>query len=199
MANRTYLPSITLDRTFEDYPLYYSDKGLYESALTSMVDVFEQALSQFDIALATRLDLFLPEDHQDTDLSILNDYFKLLKEKLNTDSLFYVWRKREDKVPSHNYRVMLFSDYSQHFGPAICWDKRNELVDHLKGAWKEAIEKHYKGKERSIILFNDRGNDGLGTRCKSKDTNIKRCVFHRLSSFAEAWKEERYCFGSSLD
>ncbi|MBE4236629.1 inovirus Gp2 family protein, partial [Vibrio parahaemolyticus] len=24
MANRTYLPSITLDRTFEDYPLYYS-------------------------------------------------------------------------------------------------------------------------------------------------------------------------------
>ncbi|MDW1713093.1 inovirus-type Gp2 protein, partial [Vibrio sp. Vb2865] len=88
MANRTYLPSITLDRTFEDYPLYYSDKGLYESALTSMVDVFEQALSHFDIALATRLDLFLPEDHQDTDHSILNDYFKLLKEKLDTDSLF---------------------------------------------------------------------------------------------------------------
>ncbi|MGD8234119.1 YagK/YfjJ domain-containing protein, partial [Vibrio sp. TRT 1302] len=124
MANRTYLPNITLDRTFEDYPLYYSDKGVYESALTSMVDVFEQALSQFDIALATRLDLYLPKDHQDTDLSILNDYFNLLKEKLDTDSLFYVWRKREDKVPSHNYRVMLFSDYSQHFGPAICWDKR---------------------------------------------------------------------------
>ncbi|MBF4254460.1 inovirus Gp2 family protein, partial [Vibrio anguillarum] len=63
MANRTYLPSITLDRTFEDYPLYYSDKGLYESALTSMADIFEQALSQFDIALATRLDLYLPKDH----------------------------------------------------------------------------------------------------------------------------------------
>ncbi|MBY8139566.1 inovirus Gp2 family protein, partial [Vibrio fluvialis] len=187
MANRTYLPSITLDRTFEDYPLYYSDKGLYESALTSMVDVFEQALSQFDIALATRLDLFLPEDHQDTDLSILHDYFSLLKEKLDTDSLFYVWRKREDKVPSHNYRVMLFSDYSQHFGPAICWDKRNELVEHLKGAWQEAIEKHYSGEARSLVFLNDRGNYGVGTRCRSKDVNIKNTVFHRMSSLAEAW------------
>ncbi|MFW1378465.1 inovirus Gp2 family protein, partial [Vibrio parahaemolyticus] len=63
MANRTYIPSITLDRTFEDYPLYYSDKGLYESALTSMVDVFEQALNQFETVLATRLDLYLPKDH----------------------------------------------------------------------------------------------------------------------------------------
>ncbi|MFC3025153.1 inovirus-type Gp2 protein [Vibrio zhugei] len=199
MANRTYLPSITLDRTFEDYPLYYSDKGLYESALTSMVDVFEQALSQFDIALATRLDLFLPEDHQDTDLSILNDYFKLLKEKLNTDSLFYVWRKREDKVPSHNYRVMLFTDYSQYFGDAICWEKRNELAEHLKTAWQEAIEKHYSGKERSIVLLNDRGHYGLGTRCRNKDMNIKHSVFYRMSILVEAWKEARYFFGSSLE
>nr|WP_275124917.1 inovirus-type Gp2 protein [Vibrio fluvialis] len=87
MANRTYLPSITLDRTFEDYPLYYSDKGLYESALTSMVDVFEQALSQFDIALATRVDLWVPEEHQETELSSLKEYFEVLKEKLKTDSV----------------------------------------------------------------------------------------------------------------
>ncbi|EMK3318925.1 inovirus Gp2 family protein [Vibrio vulnificus] len=199
MSNRTYLPSITLDRTFEDYPLYYSDKGLYESALTSMVDVFEQALSQFDAALATRLDLFLPEDHQDTDLSIINDYFKLLKEKLDTESVFYVWRKREDKVPSHNYRVMLFTDYSQHFGPAICWEKRNELVEHLKEAWQEAIKKHYSGKARSLVFLNDRGNYGLGTRCREQDNSIKRCVFHRMSSLAEAWNEQRYFFGSSTE
>ena len=156
-------------------------------------------MEAFDAALATRLDLFLPEDHQDTDLSIINDYFKLLKEKLDTESVFYVWRKREDKVPSHNYRVMLFTDYSQHFGPAICWDKRNELVEHLKEAWQEAIEKHYNGKARSLVFLNDRGNYGLGTRCRNKDTNIKRTVFHRMSSLAEAWKEVRYFFGSSAE
>ncbi|EJK2114923.1 inovirus Gp2 family protein [Vibrio navarrensis] len=199
MSNTTHLPTITRARTFKDYPLFYSNKGLYESALTTMDKVFDQALTQYQRTLAMRLDLYLPKDHQDTDLSILNDYFDILKEKIDADSLPYVWRKRADKTPSHNYRVMLFLDDSQYFGPAICWDKGNQLVDHLKTAWKEAIEKHYKGKERSIILFNDRGNYGLGTRCKSKDTNIKRCVFHRLSSFAEAWKEERYCFGSSLD
>ncbi|KLN64097.1 hypothetical protein ZX61_15900 [Vibrio sp. VPAP30] len=164
-----------------------------------MTEVFEQATEAFDAALATRLDLFLPEDHQDTDLSIINDYFALLKEKLDTDSLFYVWRKREDKVPSHNYRVMLFTDYSQHFGTAICWEKRNELVEHLKTAWQEAIEKHYSGKARSLVFLNDRGNYGLGTRCREQDKNIKRTVFHRMSSLAEAWNEQRYFFGSSSE
>ncbi|HAV1357153.1 TPA: inovirus Gp2 family protein [Vibrio parahaemolyticus] len=199
MSNNTYLPNITHSKTFSDYPVFFSDKGLYESALTRMTEVFEQATEVFDAALATRLDLFLPEDHQDTDLSIINDYFKLLKEKLDTDSLFYVWRKREDKVPSHNYRVMLFTDYSQHFGPAICWEKRNELVEHLKEAWQEAIEKHYSGKARSLVFLNDRGNYGLGTRCREQDKNIKRCVFHRMSSLAEAWNEQRYFFGSSSE
>ncbi|MEZ9566966.1 inovirus Gp2 family protein [Vibrio artabrorum] len=199
MPHTPHTPAITHSTTFNDYPVIYSEHGLYESALTSMTNLFEQALSQFDTALATRLDLFLPEDHQDTDLSILNDYFNLLKEKLDTNSLFYVWRKREDKVPSHNYRVMLFTDYSQHFGPAICWDKRNELVGHLKTAWQEAIEKHYSGEARSLVFLNDRGNYGVGTRCRSKDTNIKNTVFHRMSSLAEAWEEKRYSFGSSLD
>ncbi|EGR7966406.1 inovirus Gp2 family protein [Vibrio vulnificus] len=199
MSNNTYLPNITHSKTFNDYPVFFSDKGLYESALTSMTEVFEQATEVFDAALATRLDLFLPEDHQDTDLSIINDYFKLLKEKLDTESVFYVWRKREDKVPSHNYRVMLFTDYSQHFGPAICWEKRNELVEHLKEAWQEAIKKHYSGKARSLVFLNDRGNYGLGTRCREQDKSIKRCVFHRMSSLAEAWNEQRYFFGSSAD
>ncbi|KFI13928.1 inovirus Gp2 family protein [Vibrio coralliilyticus] len=199
MSNNTYLPNITHSKTFNDYPVFFSDKGLYESGLTTMTEVFEQAMEEFDAALARRLDLFLPEDHQDTDFSILNDYFNLLKEKLETGSLFCVWRKREDKMPSHNYRVMLFTDYSQHFGPAICWDKRNELVEHLKGAWQEAIEKHYSGEARSLVFFNDRGNYGVGTRCRSKDKDIKHCVFHRMSSLAEAWKEKRYFFGSSLE
>ncbi|MBE4471167.1 inovirus Gp2 family protein [Vibrio parahaemolyticus] len=199
MSNNTYLPNITHSKTFNDYPVFFSDKGLYESALTSMTEVFEQAMEKFDAALATRLDLFLPEDHQDTDLSIINDYFTLLKEKLETDSVFYVWRKREDKVPSHNYRVMLFTDYSQYFGDAICWEKRNELAEHLKTAWQEAIEKHYSGKERSIVLLNDRGHYGLGTRCRNKDTNIKHSVFYRMSILAEAWNEQRYFFGSSTE
>lgn len=198
MANRTYLPSITLDRTFEDYPLYYSDKGLYESALTSMVDVFEQALSQFETVLATRLDLYLPKDHQDTDLSTLKDYFEILKEKLNTNSLHYVWRKRADSR-SHHYQVMLFTDYKQNFGDAISMDKRNEIVGHLKTAWGEAMKKHYKGNERSMVQLNDRGNYSLGTRCKSTDTDIKNCVYKRMSSLAEAWSETRYFFGSSLE
>ena len=142
MSNDTYLPNITHSKTFNDYPVFFSDKGLYESALTRMTEVFEQAMEAFDAALATRLDLFLPEDHQDTDLSIINDYFKLLKEKLDTESVFYVWRKREDKVPSHNYRVMLFTDYSQHFGPAICWDKRNELFEHLKAVSYTHLRAH---------------------------------------------------------
>ncbi len=199
MSNNTNLPNITHSKTFNDSPVFFSDKGLYESALTRMTEVLEQATDEFDAALATRLDLFLPEDHQDTDFSIINDYFTLLKEKLETDSVFYVWRKREDKVPSHNYRVMLFTDYSQHFGPAICWKKRNELVGYLKEAWQEAIEKHYSGKARSLVFLNDRGNYGLGTRCREQDTNIKRTVFHRMSSLAEAWKEQRYFFGSSSD
>ncbi|MCG9578654.1 inovirus Gp2 family protein [Vibrio tubiashii] len=199
MSNNTYLPNITHSKTFKDYPVFFSDKGLYESALTRMTEVFEQATEAFDAALATRLDLFLPEDHQDTDLSIINDYFKLLKEKLDTESVFYVWRKREDKVPSHNYRVMLFTDYSQYFGPAICWDKRSQLVSHLRDTWQEGVDKHYNGKSRSIVFLNDRGNFGLGTRCRSKDTNIKRTVFHRMSALAEAWKEYRYSFGSSVE
>ncbi|MCG9684143.1 inovirus Gp2 family protein [Vibrio sp. Isolate23] len=85
--------------------------------------------------------------------SFINNYFMLLKEKIDTGSVFYVWRKREDKVPSHNYRVMLFTDYSKHFVLTICWDKRNELVEHLKEAWQEAIEEHYSGKERSLVLL----------------------------------------------
>ncbi len=196
MSNRTHLPSITLDRTFEEYPLYYSDKGLYESALTSMVDVFEQALSQFEVALATRFDLYLPKDHQDAKFCILNDYFEILKEKLNADSLHYVWRKREDNR-SHHYQVMLFTDYKQHFGEAIYMEKRNEILGNLKTAWGEAIKKHYKGNERSMVQLNDRGNYSLGTCCKSTDTDIKNSVFKRMSNLAEAWKEVRYFFGSS--
>jgi hypothetical protein len=96
-------------------------------------------------------------------------------------------------------RVMLFTDYNKHFGPAICWEKRNELVEHLKEAWQEAIEKHYSGKARSLVFLNDRGNYGLGTRCREQDKNIKRCVFHRMSSLAEAWNEQRYFFGSSSE
>ncbi|MBF4437902.1 inovirus Gp2 family protein, partial [Vibrio anguillarum] len=79
------------------------------------------------------------------------------------------------------------------------WDKRNELVGHLKTAWQEAIEKHYSGEARSLVFLNDRGNYGVGTRCRSKDTNIKNTVFHRMSSLAEAWSETRYFFGSSLE
>ncbi|WP_417884417.1 YagK/YfjJ domain-containing protein [Vibrio rumoiensis] len=199
MSNNTDLPNITHSKTFSDYPVFFSDTGLYESALTSMTEVFEQAMEAFDAALATRLDLLLPEDHQDIDLRIINDYFTLLKEKLDTDSVFYVWRKREDKVPSHNYRVMLFTDYSQYFGDAICWEKRNELAEHLKTAWQEAIEKHYSGKERSIVLLNDRGHYGLGTRCRNKYMNIKHSVFYRMSILVEAWKEARYFFGSSSE
>ncbi|EMY6812196.1 inovirus-type Gp2 protein, partial [Vibrio cholerae] len=118
MSNTTHLPTITRARTFKDYPLFYSNKGLYESALTTMDKVFDQALTQYQRTLAMRLDLYLPKDHQDTDLSILNDYFDILKEKIDADSLPYVWRKRADKTPSHNYRVMLFLDDSQYFGPA---------------------------------------------------------------------------------
>ncbi|KAA8667551.1 inovirus Gp2 family protein [Vibrio gigantis] len=199
MSNNTYLPNITHSKTFNDYPVFFSDKGLYESALTSMTEVFEQAMDEFDAALATRLDLFLPEDHQDTDLSIINDYFALLKEKLETDSVFYVWRKRADKSPSHNYQAILLLDYNQYFGSAICWDKRNQLANHLKEAWQEAVQSHYEGKERSLVLFNDRGNYGLGTRCKSKSSVVKNSVFHRMSRLAEAWEEEHYCFGSSED
>ncbi|MCG6399675.1 YagK/YfjJ domain-containing protein [Vibrio fluvialis] len=198
MANRIYLPSITLDRTFEDYPLYYSDKGLYDSALTSMVDVFEQALSQFDKDLATRMDLYLPKDHQDTDLSTLKDYFEILQEKLNTHSLHYVWRKRADSR-SHHYQVMLFTDYNQYFGVDISMDKRNEIVGNLKKAWGEAMKKHYKGNERSMVQLNDRGKYSLGTRCKSIETDIKNCVYKRMSSLAEAWSETRYFIGSSLE
>ncbi|MBF4254259.1 inovirus Gp2 family protein, partial [Vibrio anguillarum] len=139
-----------------------------------------------------------PKDHQDTDLSTLKDYFEILKEKLNTNSLHYVWRKRADS-PSHHYQVMLFTDYKQHFGDVISMDKRNEIVGHLKTAWGEAMKKHYKGNERSMVQLNDRGNYSLGTRCKSTDTDIKNCVYKRMSSLAEAWSETVYCFGSSLE
>ncbi|HCE2133368.1 TPA: inovirus Gp2 family protein [Vibrio parahaemolyticus] len=199
MSNNTDRPTITHSRTFNEYPVFFSDKGLYESALITMATVFEQAMEEYEAALAMRIDLYLPKGCRDTDLTIINDYFALLNEKLEADSLFHVWRKREDKVPSLNYRVMLFTDYSQYFGPAICWDKRSQLVSHLRDTWKEAVDKHYNGKSRSIVLLNDRGNFGLGTRCRSKDTNIKRFVFHRMSTLAEAWKEYRYSFGSSVE
>jgi len=164
-----------------------------------MATVFEQAMEEFEAALAMRIDLYLPKDCRDTDLTIINDYFALLNEKLEADSLFYVWRKREDKAPLLDYRVMLFTDYSQYFGPAICWDKRSELVSHLRDTWQEAVEKHYNGKARSIVFLNDLGNYSLGTRCKSTDPDIKNCVYKRMSSLAEAWKEYRYSFGSSVE
>ena len=192
-------PAITHSTTFKDYPVFYSSDGLYESALTTMVDVFEYALDQFEYTLAIRLNLYLPKDHQDETLAIICDYFERLEEKLNTDALTYLWRKRADKAPSHNYQVILLLDYNQYFGSAICWDKRNQLANHLKEAWQEAVQSHYEGKERSLVLFNDRGNYGLGTRCKSKSSVVKNNVFHRMSRLAEAWEEEHYCFGSSED
>ncbi|MDC5807400.1 inovirus Gp2 family protein [Vibrio europaeus] len=38
----------------------------------------------------------------------------------------------------------------------------NKLVEHLKTAWQEALEKHYSGKACSLVLLNERGNYGLG-------------------------------------
>ncbi|MEZ9567132.1 inovirus Gp2 family protein [Vibrio artabrorum] len=199
MSNNPNSPTITHSTTFNDYPVIYSEHGLYESALTSMTNLFEQALEQFEFTLVMHFGLYLPKDHPDTDLTIINDYIHQLKKKLNTDSLYYSWRKRADKVPSYNYHVMLFLDYDLYFGLAICWDTRNQLAKHLRDAWDEAIEAHYKGKERSLVLFNDRGNYGLGTRCKSKSSVVKNIIFHRMSRLAEAWEEEHYSFGSSED
>jgi len=118
-----------------------------------MVRVFEYALDQFEYTLAIRLNLYLPKDHQDEILAIICDYFERLEEKLNTDALAYLWRKRADKVSSYNYQVMLFLDYDLYFGSAICWDTRNQLAKHLRDAWDEAIEAHYKGKERSLVVI----------------------------------------------
>ena len=199
MPHTPHTPAITHSTTFNDYPVIYSEHGLYESALTSMTDLFEQALEQFEFTLVMHLGLYLPKDHPDTDLTTINDYIHQLKKKLNTDSLYYSWRKRADKSPSHYYQVILLLDYNQYFGSAICWDKRNQLANHLKEAWQEAVQSHYEGKERSLVLFNDRGNYGLGTRCKSKSSVVKNNVFHRMSRLAEAWEEEHYCFGSSED
>ncbi len=99
MPHTPHTPAITYSTTFNDYPVIYSEHGLYESALTSMTNLFEQALEQFEFTLVMHLGLYLPKDHPDTDLTIINDYIHQLKKKLNTDSLYYSWRKRADKSP----------------------------------------------------------------------------------------------------
>lgn len=191
-------------RFFQGCPTFYSRKGLYKHILTSMSEILDYSISKHERTLATRLELILPTDFDDESLNTISEFFSSLKTKLETElkqtsKPEYVWRRRDDLSSSTRYQVILFTDGDICFGKNFSNANKDHFIESIRNAWKESLEANYKGDEQSSVIFENRGNDGLGTLCTKGVKNIRNSVFTRMSVLAEADKEGRVCFGTSLD
>ncbi|NOH84677.1 inovirus Gp2 family protein [Vibrio sp. 03-59-1] len=198
-TNKSKNLTITKERTYNGYPLYYDKEGLVEEYLEKMEQVLDNALDEHPRSLAVRVDLNLPKDFNDDSSEVLTRFFRSLKSQIEADmkqksksgwckyrdcSLRYVWAKECCTSTSSHYHVMLFLNRDVYNCLGLLEDGRSNLANRIRTAWKRSVTVSYKGAERAMVHFPTQGVYSVGAK-KDTGQEVNNKVFYRMSYLAK--------------